>query len=126
MHQRVKNHISPHRGSFATKVIDPHLQALRSSLRWQRLRDAILTARPVCEICRRLSDTPRLATEVHHIIPAATMIARAGDDGFFEVSNLIPLCAHHHQRNESAWRNGTADTLFPPETRITEAELWRA
>ena len=126
MNQRFINQIPSKPAAFRTKVCDPHLQALRSSERWHRLRDAILTARPVCEICRRLTESPRLATEVHHIIPAAVMLERFGDEGFFELSNLIPLCTRHHQRNESAWRNGTADSVFPPESRLLEEELWRA
>lgn len=113
--------------NFATKTVDPHLQALRTSPRWIELRRLILAARPVCEICARLHpEAPRFATEIHHIIPAAVMIARAGDEGFFELSNLAPLCRRHHQRNESSWKNGTASSVFPPESRLQESDLWRA
>lgn len=137
MPQRDKNHITsrksaiPNRSgsgyNFATKDSDPHLQALRTSPRWIALRQQILTARPVCEICARLHpEAPHLATEIHHIIPASMMIANFGDEGFFYLNNLAPLCRKHHQRNESAWKNGTASSIFPPESRITEDELWRA
>ena len=112
---------------FRTKIEDQHLQALRNSPRWIELRRLILAARPVCEVCLRLRpNAPRPATEIHHIIPAAVMIEREGDEGFFRLDNLAPVCAHHHARNEHAWRNGTAAVLFPPENRIKEAELWRA
>lgn len=140
MYQRTTNHFpaaaskhrspspaNPRNPAFTTKAIDPHLQALRTSPRWIELRRLILAARPVCEICARLCpEAPHFATEIHHIIPAAVMIARHGDEGFFELSNLAPLCRRHHQRNEAAWKNGTASSVFPPETRITEDELWRA
>ena len=143
MHQRTTRHFpaaaSGHRSpspapapsttppAFSTKTVDPHPQALRTSPRWIELRRLILAARPVCEICARLHpEAPRLATEIHHIIPATVMIARAGDEGFFELSNLAPLCRRHHQRNESAWKNGTASSVFPPASRLQEADLWRA
>lgn len=140
MYQRTTNHFpaaaskhrspspaNPRNPAFTTKAIDPHLQALRTSPRWIELRRLILAARPVCEICARLCpEAPHFATEIHHIIPAAVMIARHGDEGFFELSNLAALCRRHHQRNEAAWKNGTASSVFPPETRITEDELWRA
>ena len=135
MYQRVKNHISPPRSGnpspsknlhhFASKETDPHLQMLRTSQRWVELRRMILAVRPVCEICARLSAAPRLATEIHHIVPAAVMIARHGDEGFFDLANLAPLCRRHHQRNESAWKNGTSASVFPTESRLKEADLWR-
>jgi len=136
MYQRKAKHNSPHPDeirrlghpahNFGSKDADPHLQSLRTSPRWIELRRLILAARPVCEICARIGSAPRLATEIHHIVPASVMIARHGDEGFFELANLAPLCRKHHQRNEHAWRNGTAASVFPTENRITEAELWRA
>ena len=101
---------------------NPELRRLRSSKRWQELRERILTEHPLCYLCRRLGMAPRLATEVHHIMPAAEAVKRGGEEAFYELRNLVPLCSYHHDRNESAWRNGLAETLFPEADRLTEKE----
>lgn len=101
------------------KSEDPVLRRLRSSQRWQELRRQILTACPVCYLCRRLGGALRPATEVHHVIPARRMIELRGEEGFFDLSNLVQLCGMHHDRNENAWKDGTAATVFPESDRLT-------
>lgn len=101
------------------KVEDPGLRRLRSSKRWQDLRRQILLACPVCYLCRRLGGALRPATDIHHVIPAREMIESGGEEAFFELRNLIPLCVYHHERNENAWKDGTAETLFPESDRLT-------
>lgn len=101
------------------KTEDPVLRRLRSSKRWQELRRRILTACPVCYLCRRLGGALRPATEVHHVIPARRMIELHGEEGFFDLSNLVQLCGMHHERNENAWKDGTAATVFPESDRLT-------
>lgn len=101
------------------KTENPVLRRLRSSKRWQDLRRRILEACPVCYLCRRLGGTLRPATDIHHVIPAREMIESGGEEAFFELRNLIPLCTYHHERNENAWKDGTAETLFPESDRLT-------
>lgn len=100
---------------------DRSLDYLRKSRRWQRLRQQILRAFPVCPVCLRVGCAPRASVDIHHIVPARVMIERAGGDNeaFFELSNLAPVCRRHHERNESAWSNGTAETVFPVSERLT-------
>lgn len=101
------------------KTENPVLRRLRSSKRWQDLRRQILLACPVCYLCRRLGGALRPATDIHHVIPAREMIESGGEEAFFELRNLIPLCTYHHERNENAWKDGTVETLFPESDRLT-------
>ena len=92
------------------------LDALRGSPRWRQLREAVLRSNPLCATCAAMGrNFP--AAEVHHIIPEAEMVKRYGDEGFFRVDNLVPLCRRCHDRNEQAYRQGVADVVFPPERR---------
>lgn len=92
------------------------LDALRGSARWQRLREVILRNHPLCVVCAALGrNFP--ATEVHHIVPAAQMVARYGTDGFFREDNLVALCTRCHDRNESAYIRGVEDVVFPKTER---------
>jgi len=104
---------------WENKDSDPLLDGLRSSKRWASLRKQILLFFPVCYLCNRIGCAPRLAVDIHHIIPARVMIERHGEEGFFEVSNLVPLCRHHHERNENAWKDGRSEILFPDSDRLT-------
>ena len=92
------------------------LDALRGSARWQKLRVEILSRRPLCVVCAALGrNFP--ASEIHHVIPAAEMVKRYGEEGFFREDNLAAVCRRCHDRNEHAWRRGVADVVFPPEVR---------
>jgi 5-methylcytosine-specific restriction protein A len=57
---------------------------------WRRLRDAVLRREPLCRRCLATADRPRIATEVHHILPKA----RGGTD---DLENLEPTCAECHR-----------------------------
>ena len=87
------------------------LDRLRGSKRWRDLREAVLSEEPLCVVCLALG-RKFPAAEVHHIIPAAEMVKRHGDEGFFIRDNLAPLCRRCHDRNENAWKTGTAEVLF--------------
>lgn len=92
------------------------LDALRGSMRWQRLREAVLQHHPLCVVCKALGrNFP--ATEVHHIVPAVQMIRRYGREGFFREDNLVALCARCHDRNERAYIRGVEDVVFPESER---------
>lgn len=97
------------------KSDSPELRRLRSSGRWQKLRESILQKHPICFLCDRIGCAPRLAVEIHHIIPAQTMIDRSGEESFYDPENLVPLCKMHHERNENAWKDGRSETLFDKE-----------
>ena len=98
------------------------LTPLRGSVRWRQLREAVLRSNPLCATCAAMGrNFP--AAEVHHIIPAAEMVKRYGEEGFYQVDNLVPLCRRCHDRNERAYRQGVADVVFPKEKRgIIHAE----
>ena len=104
------------RKHFWTSKKKTELDALRGSPRWRKLRETVLRSNPLCATCATMGrNFP--AAEVHHIIPAAEMVKRYGDDGFFRVDNLVPLCRRCHDRNESAWRQGVTDVVFPKDKR---------
>lgn len=92
------------------------LDRLRGSARWQKLRAAILTRHPLCVVCWELG-LPFPASEVHHIVPAAEMVKRYGDEGFFREDNLVALCTKCHDRNEHAYIHGVEDIVFPKSER---------
>lgn len=97
------------------------LDALRGSTRWRQLREAVLRSNPLCAVCAE-KGIAYPADEVHHIIPAAEMVKRYGEEGFYAVDNLVPLCRRCHDRNEDAWRQGLAEVLFPKSRRGIHAE----
>lgn len=80
-----------------------HIAKLRSSERWQKLRELVLCENPLCAICQRP------ACEAHHIKDAARH-----EELFFEQSNLIGLCEDCHVKLHAAQKRGiTIDVLFP-------------
>jgi len=87
------------------------LDALRASKRWRELRESILREQPLCVVCIALG-RKFPAAEVHHIVPAAEMVKRYGEEGFYIRENLVPLCRRCHDRNENAWKTGTAGIVF--------------
>ena len=66
---------------------------LRSSKRWQRLREAFLYENPICYFGEHI------ASEVHHIISGR-------EDLFFDKSNLAALCSECHEKVNKAYRRG--------------------
>lgn len=70
------------RSAFSKKVYH--------SMRWRKLRAAVLHANPLCTHCLKGSVT-RLASAVDHILPLDTHPSLA-----FERSNLQGLCHYHH------------------------------
>lgn len=65
---------------------------IRSTKRWQDLRELKLKADPLCQLCERRG---RLvpATEVDHVVP---LVDRP--DLAYEWANLMSICRPHHNR----------------------------
>jgi hypothetical protein len=63
--------------------------------RWRRwTRQAVLSRDALCAFITMGVRCQRLASEIHHIVSAEVWTA-AGQD-FFDVENLVGLCAEHH------------------------------
>ncbi len=80
---------------FAKGPESEAVSALRSSARWQRLREAVLSANPLCAVCGHV------ATEAHHIELAARR-----EDLFFERANIMSLCEACHEKIHGAMKRG--------------------
>ena len=61
---------------------------------WRLARLHVLTLDPQCTIVENGTRCPRLATDVHHRVPAELWMARGED--FYDLSNLFSLCHEHH------------------------------
>ena len=86
------------------------VKQLRSSKRWQSLREMFLRRYPLCCFCGHA------ANEVHHI-----ELAIDHPDKFYDMSNLAALCVECHAKVHSAYRRGiTPDSLFPENKRHNE------
>ena len=76
----------------------------RSSQRWQRLRELVLSLDPVCAV----KGCNRPAAEVHHVIEA-----HVNPELFFEQDNLVSVCEECHKKVHAAYRRGIkAEMLF--------------
>jgi 5-methylcytosine-specific restriction enzyme A len=83
-----------------TTGYDDTLDALRKSLRWQRLRARVIREQPLCARCQQ-----RISEIVDRIVPALVAINQARDSkrypldkwaGYFLRSNLQGLCRPCH------------------------------
>jgi 5-methylcytosine-specific restriction endonuclease McrA len=73
---------------------------LRSSGRWQAIRERVLCANPICVVCGHA------ANEAHHV--------DMNEARFFDESNLVSVCEDCHVKVHSAYKRGIApETLFP-------------
>lgn len=87
---------------------------MRSSARYQRLRNYAFAIHPLCMVC---GEYP--AEELHHIEPADER-----PDLFFELSNYAPVCArrgnrcHDKVKNLKKSRNIDPDMIFPKDKRL--------
>lgn len=75
---------------------DATYNRLIHTVRWLRLRKAVLEAHPVCQMCEAVGRISA-ATEVHHIVPCET--ARNGREMstlMYDPHNLMALCHHCH------------------------------
>ena len=72
--------------------------------KWRKLREQLLREQPLCVRCSNMGIV-RLATVIDHTIPA-----RAYTEGFFDTSNLVPICNQCHSDvtkmydNRDAWK----------------------
>ena len=83
-----------------TTGYDATLDALRKSIRWQRLRASVIKAQPLCARCEL-----RISEIVDHVVPALVAIAQAQLSGrypmdkyagYFLRSNLKGVCRPCH------------------------------
>ena len=84
---------------------------LINSVRWQRLRKAVLSAHTVCERCEEEGlVTP--ACEVHHRVPVESVITPMEKEQLmFDPNNLQALChACHVQAHVEMGRSGKEAT----------------
>jgi len=80
----------------------PELKKMRSSSRWQKIREMKLSSEPLCRSCRRPAE------HLHHIAMAIN-----SPELFFELDNLLPLCEDCHVKVHSALRRGlTIEDMF--------------
>ena len=75
----------------------------RSSQRWQRLRELVLSLDPVCAV----KGCNRPAAEVHHVIEA-----HVNPELFFEQDNLVSICEDCHKKVHAAYRRGIAAEMI--------------
>jgi 5-methylcytosine-specific restriction protein A len=74
--------------------------------RWKALREAQLTAEPLCQMCLEF-EIVELATVVDHKIP------HKGDETlFFDPENLQSLCKPHHDREKKLIEMGKDIPIF--------------
>jgi 5-methylcytosine-specific restriction endonuclease McrA len=59
-------------------------------------RRAVLGRDPLCSFLTQGVRCLRLATQIHHIVPADEWTAQGHD--FFDLENLCGLCAEHHDQ----------------------------
>ena len=78
---------------------------LRSSGRWQAVREQVLNQSPLCVFCEHPAD------QVHHI-------DHADIDRFFDVTNLASICEECHRKVNDAYRRG-----IKPEILFKTKEL---
>lgn len=73
--------------------------AMYKTATWQRLREKVLRSEPLCRSCKKKGIT-KAARVVDHITPA-----RTNEYGFYDESNLQPLCDSCHNRKSAKERN---------------------
>jgi HNH endonuclease len=85
------------------------IAGMRSSGRWQKLRELAMNLCPICMVCGK-----RPAREAHHIDGAS-----ASPEKFFDLENIAPVCleCHGKVKNLKA-RNIDAEMIFPKDKRL--------
>lgn len=69
---------------------------MRYNRKWQELSQAIRTKYPLCCACITHDESqPRLATEVHHLMPV-----KVAPEHELTIPNLCPVCRECHERLE--------------------------
>lgn len=86
------NYCEEHQKEMEYKRMDSPYSKLYSTMRWQRLREYILSKEPLCVECKKYKRI-RPATVVDHIK------AHKGDEElFYDEANLQSLCKSCHDR----------------------------
>ena len=73
---------------------------LYKTMRWQRLRQMVLSAHPLCSMCL-LAGSVEAATVVDHVTPH-----RGDQELFWSVANLQAICKRCHDRDKQATEHG--------------------
>lgn len=74
-----------------------HITKFRSSSKWQRKREIILSLdHYLCALCKKQSVYNSESLEVHHIVSLADDFDRRLDE-----DNLITLCSLHHEEADN-------------------------
>lgn len=77
--------------------------------RWQRLREAQLTAQPLCVYCLAVEDVT-VATVCDHVRPH-----KGSEELFFDPDNIQSLCAPCHDRIKAREERGQDVVRFGPD-----------
>ena len=81
---------------------DKVYQKLIHKAKWLRLRQAKLTANPMCERCLEETGRPEPATEVHHVIPVEDGLTYQEKERLmYDFSNLRSLCHNCHVKTHT-------------------------
>lgn len=90
---------------------DATYRRLINTVRWQRLRRAVLTAHPLCERCEE-SGLVTPSCEVHHRVPVESAVTlREKEQLMFDSANLEALCHDCHVvRHTEMGRSGREAT----------------
>ena len=100
---------------------DKEYQQLIHTTKWLQLRRAVLTAHPLCEICRQHDEiTP--ATEVHHIRPVEEAFGHAERRRrMYDPKNLMAVCHDCHVRiHTEMGRCGRAANVKRTKEQVAE------
>lgn len=100
------DYICPKKPKMRAKDNNTAAVKLRSSYRWQKVRDEVKQRdKYICQCCLRnypgtLRQVEYDGLSVHHIIPLEILL----DDDYekaFDLNNLITLCERHHEAAEA-------------------------
>ena len=94
---------------------NPEYRRIITGKRWQELRGAYMLKNAItnggfCEQCVKNyfvgGPRPRMATEVHHIVPIERGHTRAEMEALaYNVDNLMALCSEcHHELHRQMWK----------------------
>lgn len=86
-------------------------KSLINTQRWRALRARVLSARPLCEECKR-KDRITPATEVHHIRPVESVTRYEDMRALaYDESNLLCLCHECHASIHKGMKSHTKSAV---------------
>ena len=79
-------------------TIEARVAKMRSSARWQRVREYVLQRDGgLCGPCRKAGRTEP-ATQVNHIVAAVIIVRQRGDEALFDTANCEAICVKCHSK----------------------------